>query len=125
MRNDWLKDIKPGDLVIVRGTGLVGETVETVERLTKTQIVLKERTTRYRRDSGRQVSSYGWSSTWLCSATHDEVKRIEDDTLKRKLAIRLRDTAWAKKSLAELQAIESIIEKFEKVENQKKTGRVI
>lgn len=38
---DWIAGIKPGDQVIIDGSAMMGIRLGTVERLTKTQIIIK------------------------------------------------------------------------------------
>ena len=68
-----MEHIKPGDRVRV-GNGLT-DSIGTVERTTKTQIILRDGT-RYRRKDGEEVGRDMWSSSYLEDLTEEALLRI-------------------------------------------------
>ena len=78
MTTDWIKDLKPGDAIIVH-YGLLGdkECVSRVERTTKTQVITNH--SRYSRDTGRQIGG-GW---WITQATDTELPRVQNEELRQ------------------------------------------
>lgn len=85
MNNQWLKNIKAGDTVILESGGYYGgASVEKVERLTKTQIVLKSGG-KFRRDSGNMVGGDAWSRSQIREPTEDGLNAIRKAVLVRKL----------------------------------------
>lgn len=68
-----MEHIKPGDRVRV-GNGLT-DSIGTVERTTKTQIILRDGT-RYRRKDGEEVGRDTWSSSYIEELTEEALLRI-------------------------------------------------
>lgn len=68
-----MEHIKPGDRVLVRNRLTDG--IATVERVTKTQIVLRNGT-RYRRRDGSEVGRDTWSTGYIHDLTEDDILRI-------------------------------------------------
>lgn len=105
---NWLEQLKTGDSVIVSGsyTGSL-PLVKEVDRITNTQIVIGS--TKYRRDSGRQIGGSTWHWSWLQEATPEAVKKIKDEGRRRKLQYDLRETKWQRLSLEALEEITAIV----------------
>ena len=72
-----LSDIRPGDKVILRySTPFVPDQIATVDRVTKTQIIVGKR--RFRISDGQQLGSQGlWASYRIFPATPDEIAEVE------------------------------------------------
>lgn len=92
---EWLDNIEVGDRVIVSGGGAVySEHLARVERLTKTQVIIKEGRTRYRRDNGRGIGQNGWVRSNLEEATDDKVNSIIDERKRLVLVNELSKVNW-------------------------------
>lgn len=68
-----MEHIKPGDRVHVRNSST--ESIATVERTTKTQIILRNGT-RYRRRDGGEMSRDAWVRSYIGDLTEETVLRI-------------------------------------------------
>lgn len=80
-----------GDKVII-SYGL-DRKIDTVARLTKTQIVL-ENGDRYNRTSGRLVGKSSWCGSRIREASEEELANLEKELLKKKLVWYLRSYDW-------------------------------
>jgi len=104
----WLEQLKSGDLVIVSGSSIGSlPSVEKVDRVTNTEIII--RSTKYRRNNGRQVGGSRWYTSWLQEATPEAIKKIKDESRHRKLQYDLRETKWLWLSLEALEEIAAIV----------------
>ena len=104
MIHDWLKDVKPGDRVIVSHHW--SNAIGTVDRLTNTQIILKGGG-RYRKKDGWRVgdrSSYG--STHLVQPTEQRIRDIKHTNAAKKLE----NTKWKPYPLETLQRVLEILD---------------
>ena len=68
-----MEHIKPSDRVLVRKR--LNDDIATVERVTKTQIILTNGT-RYRRSDGTEVGRDVWSGSFIEDPTYDDFLRI-------------------------------------------------
>ena len=92
MKEDWIKDLKVGDeVIIVSGGGSYYEHVERVEKVNKTTV----------RVCGTLFSiidgferSRGWHCSRIIQCTEEEKERIKIDTEKRKLCFKLSRIEW-------------------------------
>ena len=108
--NEWLKKIQVGDKVIVSGGGAMStDYIAEVGRLTKTQIILTESSTKYRRESGRQLGGSCWSTRWLRETNEDKLTKIKDDEETRQAIYYLDDFKWRKLSLESLRAVLKVV----------------
>ncbi len=81
---DWM-DVKPGDKVARISAGMDVSRTYTVERLTKTQIVLAGTGVRLRRSTGRELGGWTWSThRWSCDPA--EVQRVAFEHARRRAA---------------------------------------
>ena len=92
-RTKWLSGLKAGDEVIYRPSGSYGrgdgDTVSVVERVTKTQIIIKEVKEKIRRDTGYGPSAGRWSSrSEIRPVTKEDIERIK--LIEDRYTIRLR-----------------------------------
>lgn len=71
--NDWLKELKPGDTVII-SRGYYSTNVREVEKITVTQIVVGG--TRYNRNTGRQCGTQGYNTAYIRQATPEKIDQI-------------------------------------------------
>ena len=70
---NWLEKLKAGDEVAVLDHGV--QLIESVERITETQIVLKSEL-KYNKKSGRLIGRPTWSCDYISEATKDMVAAI-------------------------------------------------
>lgn len=108
-KNDWLKSLKVGDTVIVESSGAYrGRMIDTIERLTKTQIITS--VGKFRRNSGDEVGDYNtWTSKWIKEPTPEMINNIIYEK-KRESAIRvIRHTEWKKIDLEKLVRIMKVL----------------
>ena len=74
MRN-WLENIEVGQPVIVKGQW--HKLIDKVQRLTKTQIILEQTYTRYRRSDGKAIGASSSFHPNICEATIEEIQKIQ------------------------------------------------
>ena len=74
-----LSSLKPGDTVILRySTPYIDDRIATVDRLTKTQIIVGTR--RFRISSGTEAgdgAAARWENCWIVPATPDQIAEVE------------------------------------------------
>jgi hypothetical protein len=81
-----LRDLKVGDHVCFHGGGFSSRVeVKTVERVTKTQIIVQGSTCKYRRDGGGKVSASQWDSGRISVITERTVKGIIEQVKRAKV----------------------------------------
>ena len=103
---DGLENLKVGDKVIVGGA-YINSRVCTVERVTQRFIFV--RGAKYSRTFGWEIGISGYSSNHIRPATDEDIKRVEEETEKRKIIRYITDTK--RLSLKTLTAIRDLIEK--------------
>lgn len=108
---DW-KDVKPGDKVAFIRTGIAVPQAYTVERVTKTQIVLDGCDLRLNRSTGRRVGGSMWSERWTCDPA--EIARAELDQERWRVEARLEvavvQAAQLCKSVEAIRRLEASVE---------------
>lgn len=102
---DWLKELKAGDKVIV--SNRYGSTVMDVEKVTATQIVVKDGR-RWRKD-GRLVGRGTWDTDSLKEATPEAVAVVESYLRREKLIGIMETRDWRKIPLDKLERIAAIL----------------
>lgn len=110
MEDTWLQNLKAGDPVIVRHSG-IGRTadIEAVERTTATQIIVRGR--KYSRDRGSEMGrSSKWSWSRLAEATSEAVSEIRDTKRHGALAHKLNEMRWRDLPLEVLEAVDAVLE---------------
>lgn len=111
-KETWLKDLKVGDLVIVKGLGLSrnAEAVEKVAAANKHTIAIGNRV--YSRVTGYPKGRGKWDTEQLSEATPDELTRvrakIRHSRLVRQLSSTLWDT-WNSLTTEQLEACRNIV----------------
>ena len=124
MSNEWLENIKVGDKVIVSGSGFGSlNKIDTVERLTKTQIVLKNTHSKYRRSSGRSVGGDVWSMGFISEATREKILKIQEARYRLNLLNKIESIRIGNLSTDSLKSIVVVIEEEKKlslIEEEKK-----
>jgi len=85
--NDWMDTLKPGDEVTVLGGGIYSApSIQTVERLTKTQVVLSERGRKFRRTDGREIGMTGYWIPRIVEVTQEHRDTVENARLRHRIA---------------------------------------
>ncbi len=83
--NDFLQNLEPGDKVVQVSSGWgTDDTIQTVSRLTKTQVVLDNQR-RYRKANGREVGSSGSPISYIVEFDEEKAKCIRQKSLAKKL----------------------------------------
>lgn len=110
---EWLQKLQPGDTVVLSGQfGLPG-TVETVERVTKTQIILKGSNSRYRRDDGFLKGGSVWNNGILRKPTPERVKKIHNHNRRRKIQAYINNFCWGDMPLESLEKVYALLKGLE------------
>lgn len=82
-----LENVEVGDKVLSYGRW--GDKLETVTKITKTQIITN--VGRYRRDTGRLIGADAWSGRWIKIPTQEDFARLRLDSLRNTLNKRLNE----------------------------------
>lgn len=115
--NDWLKDLKAGDTVIVSpGASYNPDYLDKVIKTTATQIHCGN--CKFRKSDGRQMGGRVFHTAWLEEPTPAAVEAIHLREEVGRLARKFADLNWRKLPLAALEQIERIV-----AENTKEKGR--
>ena len=102
--SNFTENLKSGDEVIVVMNSSFGRDIEKVARVTKTQVILNSGL-RFRRDNGAQVARGMWSFVFLEEATPERVKKVRQDTERKKMIWRLAKHKWREMSLGDLRKV--------------------
>lgn len=94
--DDWLGKLKVGDMVIVSGGSMRLCTVDIVERLTKTQVIVKGMSQKYSRKNGGAIGGYSYYSTYLNQANDAAISKIKLTQKRRELTDIITDTSFKK-----------------------------
>lgn len=109
MKEDWIKDLKVGDEVIIISGGWNNyEHVERVEKVNKTTVRVCG--TLFSIINGFERSR-GWHSSRIIQCTEEAKERIKIDTEKRKLCVKLSKIEWYTIPIDRLRKIYSILKK--------------
>lgn len=77
---EWLSSLEPGDPVIVNhGFAYASKKVDRVVRLTKTQVVLKKSSFKYKRRDGNAIGGGSYAGGYISEADPAKIKQVEDD----------------------------------------------
>ena len=98
-----LKDLKPGDKVLV--THRHGVYIAEVKRLTKTQVLVGDGERRFRICDGHNVGGDIWSSSLISIPTDEDYKRIHEKQRRDKIWSELRKIALDSLSTDKLEQI--------------------
>lgn len=101
-----LEDLKVGDKVIVGGAYIYNR-ISQVEKVTKKHIIVEG--SKYNKTYGWAAGSY--SSNHIRPATEEDIKRVEEETEKRKIVKYLTKIHFEELSYETLVAIRDIVEK--------------
>ena len=106
---EWLNNLKSGDKVIRRSTGLGAvDEIVTVNRVTATQIIVGSE--RYRKVNGRRMGKSTWYSCWIKEATPEQVESITNQRRHLKLGRQLQDVRWKNLPRPVLEAVAAIVD---------------
>ncbi len=92
MKNDF-KSLEVGDQVIVRRS-LNPDTYATIDRLTKTRIILKNSDNKYSRETGILVGGSSWLIKYLIIADKEKIEALKSAQEKRKCVSFLTSYKW-------------------------------
>lgn len=107
MKENWIKDLKVGDEVIIVSGGWNNyEHVEKVEKVNKTTVRVCD--TLFSIVDGFERCS-GWHPSRIIQCTEEAKERIKIDTEKRKLCIELSKIGWNTIPIDKLRKIYSIL----------------
>jgi uncharacterized protein YgiM (DUF1202 family) len=108
----WLKDLKPDDEVIVNARSI--RKVMVVERLTRSQIFLKDSTLTFRRSDGLYIHKGLGREIKLEEATKMSVSKVNDNVRKGTIINKIRTTYWHEFEVGDLEYVMRIISKHHK-----------
>jgi len=112
MNSEWLKNLTPWDKVIVSGNGSTAtDYITTVERITKTLIIINLHNIRHNRVTGREVNSDGWHSKYIIEPTNERVTAIRNKNHRRKLLDKFCNINCQNLSNEQLEQIIAIVDK--------------
>lgn len=100
----WLQNLEIGDEVIVIDN-IHRDQIVSVNRVTKTQIILKSGT-KFRKSDGSAVSNSSWNRMFI----HKPESDLIDKVLKENLVRYLKRISWDDMSLETLQCVKSRID---------------
>lgn len=104
---DWLKNLKPGNKVIMNN--YYGETIAVVERTTKTQIVLKGIGVKFKKSSGYRVGGDVWSTMSINEATPERIAEVQIKKRKQFLRQKIKELFPKIDSLDKLEQIYEVM----------------
>ena len=108
----WLENLTPGDTVIVSGSGSAATNyTTTVERLTKTLVILNPHGTRYNRNTGSEVGGDRWHSKHIIEPTVERVAAIRAKHHRTKVVQTFRNINTNDLSIKQLEQIIEIANK--------------
>lgn len=108
--NNWRKDLKVGDKVIMVIPRVYRRRIYTVERLTKTQIILKNTKTKFKIADAEAVGGVGIYSSYLIQATDAVIAEIKELDTRRKLYDRVELVSWKTLSTEKLTEVLDLVE---------------
>ena len=106
-QDHFLKALQPSDKVIVASPHWARK-IDTVERLTKTQFVLKSGL-RFNRVTGFVIGGSMWSASYLQEATIKNIEEIEYNIAHKRLVRYLSEFNWAAMELTELRKVRDLL----------------
>jgi len=84
----WTNELKAGDKVIVSDHPY--EYIRTVERVTKTQVVINHSSSKFRISNGRLVGGSSWDRLLLIEPTPERIEKIIKKNIRNDLVKRFR-----------------------------------
>ena len=101
-----LKDVKPGDVVIISSRWQLPHPVK-VDRVTTSQIVIGRE--RFRRESGRRVGAYSYDSSSISTPKEGEVEECLSAIRLADKRSKLRDTQWTALPVKTIEAVFTVL----------------
>ena len=123
MSENWIDDLKPSDSVIVVGNGNQLDDILQVDRLTKTQVVLINTSSRFSRSDGRLIGASVWNTQSLKMATPQRIEKIKIANRRSKFIYFLRNIKWSDVSSEKLEEIWNSSKRLEWLEYHKQGRR--
>ena len=110
---NWLEQLKPGDRVI-RHYGWNEKDIVRVNRVTKTQIIVKVLSyeQRFSRVSGRDIGGQRFNKAFISRATPEIIHEIKTKNIIKKLMSYLKNFDWQIMSIEDLETIKTITDKY-------------
>ena len=105
MSENWIDDLTVGDSVIVAGSRYHPDYIAQVERFTKTQIVVKNARSKFRRSDGREIGGDVWSNQVIEIATPERIEKIKMAKRRSRLINFVMDIDWNDVSAEKLEKI--------------------
>lgn len=118
MDTKFVADLKKGDQVVVNNI-FYNPKVKTVERTTKTLVVL-DNGTRFKRTNG-DASGMGntFHSSWLAEGTPEAIAEVKDQNRRNQLVNYFAETIWRKLPTSDLEEIAKLVRDKRKVQDNK------
>ncbi|MCK5432170.1 MAG: hypothetical protein KAJ03_05465 [Gammaproteobacteria bacterium] len=123
MSENWIDDLKPSDSVIVVGNGNQLDDILQVERLTKTQVVLINTSSRFSRSDGRLIGASVWNTQSLKMATPQRIEKIKIANRRCELIYFVSNTAWNEVSSEKLEEIVKTVKDLNDNKHNKNKAR--
>lgn len=102
-----LKDLKAGDKVIIRNRW--NDRIGTIERVTKTQIIVNG--CKFRRENGSQINGDSWTPFRIAVLTEEELQRIQKQKSKEKMKRYILNFVFDDLSYEEIEQVYNILKK--------------
>lgn len=103
-----MKLISVGDKVIISSRHH-HKSIDTVKRLTKTQIILAISNSKFDRNSGNLIGGSVYGSSSIAIASEELIKQVRSEQYKRKLFYYLKCLNWKNVSIKHLEKITLIL----------------
>ena len=103
-----LKDLQAGDKVIIRNRW--NDRIGTIERVTKTQIIVNG--CKFRREDGSQINGDRWTPYRIAALTEEELRRIQKQNKKEKMKRYILNFAFDNLSYEEIEQVYNILKKL-------------
>lgn len=107
METKKISDLKIGDKVFIYNR--FNKSLDEVERITKTQIVLKRSQSKFRIINGSSVGGDSWSTTHIEYADDEAVQKFRKELYKKTLIKKIQQEDLKDKSVEDLEKICEIL----------------
>lgn len=102
-----LKDLKAGDKVIIRNRW--NNRIGTIERVTKTQIIVNGY--KFRRENGSQINGDSWTPSRIEVLTEEELQRIKTQNAKNMMKRYIQNFVFDDLSYEQIEQVYNILKK--------------
>ena len=123
MSENWIDNLKEGDSVIIAGSRDQLDNISKVERLTKTQVVLINTSSRFRRSDGGLIGASVWNTQSLEMATPERIEKIKIANRRCELIYFVSNTAWNEVSSEKLEEIVKTVKDLNDNKHNKNKAR--